>query len=195
MKRHNGPKGAELAARRKAAGLTQRQLAAKAEVGRTAVQYWEAAPHLDPRGWAVERMAEALGWYIPRPVFGTDTHARGGGVLSPFTDVDAWAARQLAAYREREAQRAARRRVPCGAKTRKGTPCRNKSEPGKRRCKFHGGLSTGARTPEGIERIRDTQRRRWAKARDKSVSASTDNQAPDPAVTRDLSKAPAHARP
>ena len=189
-----GPHGAELAARRKAAGLTQRQLAAKADVGRTAVQYWEAAPHLDPRGWAVSRMAEALGWVLG-PVVCTTTHARGHGLLDPFEAMDAWAARQLAAYREREAQRAARRRVRCGAKTRKGTPCRNKSEPGKRRCKFHGGLSTGARTPEGIERIRDAQRRRWARARDKSVSASTDNQAPDPAVNRDLSKAPAHARP
>ncbi|WP_342666561.1 HGGxSTG domain-containing protein [Gemmobacter nectariphilus] len=59
----------------------------------------------------------------------------------------------------------ARRRVPCGAKTRKGTPCRCKSEPGKRRCKFHGGLSTGAKTPEGRERIREAQRRRWERWR------------------------------
>ncbi len=50
MTPHTGPKGAELAARRKAAGLTQRQLAAKAGIGRPAVQYWEAAPPLDPRG-------------------------------------------------------------------------------------------------------------------------------------------------
>lgn len=162
-------------------------------MGRTAVQYWEAAPHLDPRGWAVGRMAGALGWAI-RPATDTITRTRGDEVLSPFADVDAWAERQLAAYRDREAQRAARRRVVCGAKTRKGASCRNKSEPGKRRCKFHGGLSTGARTPEGIERIRQAQRRRWAKARDRSVTAPTGNQAPDPAVTRDLSKA-AHARP
>lgn len=67
--------------------------------------------------------------------------------------------------REREAQRAAKRRVICGAKTRKGTACKVLSEPGKRRCKFHGGKSTGARTPEGIERIREVQRRRWAKWR------------------------------
>lgn len=161
----NTRSGAELAARRKAAGLTQRQLAAKAEVGRTAVQYWEAAPHLDLNGWAVQRMAEALGWYIPRPVFGSDTHARGDGQLSPFAAMDAWAERQLTAFREREAARAAKRRVVCGAKTRKCTPCRNKSEPGKRRCKFHGGMSTGARTPEGIERIREAQRRRWARVK------------------------------
>lgn len=74
------------------------------------------------------------------------------------------AAREEAAAR-REALHAARRRVLCRAKTRKGAPCRLKSEPGKRRCKFHGGKSTGARTPEGIERIREAQHRRWAKWR------------------------------
>jgi hypothetical protein len=40
----------------------------------------------------------------------------------------------------------------CGAKTRNGHPCRAKSEPGKRRCKWHGGCSTGPRTPEGRAR-------------------------------------------
>lgn len=188
--RHRGLAGAELAAQRKAKGWTQRQLAA---TGRTAVQYWEAAPHLDPRGWAVRRMAEALGWAV-WPASETTTHARGDGVLSLSERMEALAAAQLVAFKDREAQRAARCRVRCGARTRKGTACRNKSEPGKRRCKFHGGLSTGARTPKGIERIREAQRRRWAKARDKSAAAPTRNQAPDPAVTRDLSKAPSHAR-
>ena len=216
MTLHIGPSGAELAARRKAKGWTQRQLAEAAGVGRTAVQYWEAAPHLDPRGWATRRMAEALGWHLARfpaptragrgdtrhdtraggwsdrPASGTDTRPRGDGLLSPHAALDAWAEAQLAAFKEREAARAARRRVICGAKTRKGTPCRNKSEPGRRRCKFHGGRSTGARTPEGIERIREAQRRRWA--RDKSASALTAGQGPDPAVNRDIGARP-DARP
>ena len=51
----------------------------------------------------------------------------------------------------------------CGAKTRKGIPCKCKPLPGKRRCKFHGGLSTGPKTREGRERIAEAQRRRWAK--------------------------------
>ena len=50
----------------------------------------------------------------------------------------------------------------CGARTRKGTPCRCKPLPGKRRCKFHGGMSTGPKTPGGRERIAEAQRRRWA---------------------------------
>lgn len=191
----------------------------------------EYREHLDPRGWATRRMAEALGWYLARfhaaarkgrgqaphdtraggwavrPASGRDTRPRGGGLTDPVPAeiraqgdgllflspaMQAWAERQLAAFREREAQRAARRRVVCGAKTRKGTPCRNKSEPGRRRCKFHGGRSTGARTPEGIERIREAQRRRWAS--DKSASALTAGQGPDPAVTCEVVVAP-DARP
>jgi hypothetical protein len=41
----------------------------------------------------------------------------------------------------------------CGAKTRKGMPCRSAAMPNGR-CRMHGGMSTGAKTPEGIERIR-----------------------------------------
>ncbi|WP_156880311.1 HGGxSTG domain-containing protein [Thermomonas fusca] len=44
-------------------------------------------------------------------------------------------------------------RVQCGAKRhRDGQPCQAKSEPGKRRCRFHGGRSTGPKTPEGRAR-------------------------------------------
>src|SRR5438445_400377 len=41
----------------------------------------------------------------------------------------------------------------CGAKTRKGTRCQCPAMPNGR-CRLHGGLSTGPRTPEGIECIR-----------------------------------------
>jgi hypothetical protein len=54
----------------------------------------------------------------------------------------------------------------CGAKTRKGTPCQCLPVPGKRRCKFHGGLSTGPQTPEGRARIAEAQRRRWKRWRE-----------------------------
>ena len=46
--------------------------------------------------------------------------------------------------------------------TRKGTPCKLKSEPGRTRCKFHGGMSTGPKTQDGKERIAEAQRKRWA---------------------------------
>ncbi len=39
----------------------------------------------------------------------------------------------------------------CGAKTRRGTPCQRKALQN-RRCRNHGGMSTGPRTPEGRRR-------------------------------------------
>lgn len=41
----------------------------------------------------------------------------------------------------------------CGAQTRQRTACRGPAMKNGR-CKFHGGLSTGPRTPEGLERSR-----------------------------------------
>lgn len=60
---------------------------------------------------------------------------------------------------------AANRQVRCGAKTRRGTACMLKSEPGRRRCRFHGGKSTGAKTTEGRARIAEAQLKRWARWR------------------------------
>jgi hypothetical protein len=42
----------------------------------------------------------------------------------------------------------------CGARNRQGQPCRCPAMRGKRRCRLHGGKSPGARTKEGIHRIR-----------------------------------------
>lgn len=74
------------------------------------------------------------------------------------------------AWRRREALRDARRRVPCNAKTRRDSPCRNKSELGKKRCKFHGSMSTGPKTAKARERTAEAQRQRWAKWRDRNLS-------------------------
>jgi hypothetical protein len=57
------------------------------------------------------------------------------------------------------------RRPICAARNRQGRPCCNKVVPGKRRCRFHGGLSTGPRTPEGRARIAAAQKLRWANFR------------------------------
>ena len=42
----------------------------------------------------------------------------------------------------------------CGARTRAGRPCQAPAVTGKTRCRMHGGRSTGARTPEGLARLR-----------------------------------------
>jgi hypothetical protein len=52
-------------------------------------------------------------------------------------------------------------RPRCHARTRAGGACLVRPEPGKARCRFHGGLSTGPRTEEGRARIAEAQRRRW----------------------------------
>ena len=41
----------------------------------------------------------------------------------------------------------------CNAKTRKGTLCQKSALKGKKRCRLHGGLSTGPQTAEGKARI------------------------------------------
>ena len=43
----------------------------------------------------------------------------------------------------------AHRPIRCGAKTRSGAPCAKFAMEGKRRCRLHGGLSTGPRTSAG----------------------------------------------
>jgi hypothetical protein len=54
-----------------------------------------------------------------------------------------------------------KKRPICGACNRRGKPCAVRVEPGKRRCRFHGGLSTGPTTTDGKARIAEAQRRRW----------------------------------
>lgn len=50
----------------------------------------------------------------------------------------------------------------CGAKTRSGTPCRRAAEKNpvtglRKRCRLHGGLSTGPRTPAGKAKVAAAQ--------------------------------------
>ncbi|HME23426.1 MAG TPA: HGGxSTG domain-containing protein [Acetobacteraceae bacterium] len=54
----------------------------------------------------------------------------------------------------------------CGARTRRGDPCRSAAMPNGR-CRMHGGKSTGPRTAEGLERMRR------AKTKHGSYSAET----------------------
>jgi hypothetical protein len=53
----------------------------------------------------------------------------------------------------------------CGARSRRrgGKPCRAPAVRGKRRCRMHGGASTGPRTPEGLARSR---RAHWIHGRE-----------------------------
>lgn len=189
-----GPTGTALRAARKAAGLSQTALGEKAGIGRHAVSYWECKAHIDQRAWAVQRMAEAepriqtvlQDWFVNTRAYPmgvtsnssalpdnskSNTRAGDGSYIPIGIDahLEASLVREQLRTQEKEAKRLAHARAICGAKTtRKGTPCRNKSEPGRRRCKFHGGMSTGPRTKEGKARIAEAQRRRWAAWRARS---------------------------
>jgi transcriptional regulator with XRE-family HTH domain len=159
-----GPRitGAELRAHRKAAGLSQAELAKRAGVSRDAVGYWEAKEVVPTRHGAPFLFCEVLGLRVLSHHY---AHARGWGLTTPDpwqARLDALAEAQMGRWRARNAKRIAKQRVLCGAKTRKGKPCRNLSEPGRHRCKFHGGKSTGPKTAEGRAKIAEAQRRRWA---------------------------------
>ena len=179
--------GQELAAIRREAGMTQTQLARAAGIGRHAVSYWEQKPSADAWGWAPRQMFEVLAIRVV-PHINTSTRAGAPARHGVLPQLDRYIAEAIAReearlavkktakqarladrqnvtqdrLRAKEKVAQARRRVPCGAMTRKGQPCRMLSVPGRRRCKLHGGLSTGPRTAEGRERIAEAQRRRWA---------------------------------
>lgn len=89
-----------------------------------------------------------------RPEF-SDTNARAritsvGQATFRTSRADA-PAREISAVRE--FCHALKARVICGARRRRdGQACQALSEPGKRRCKWHGGCSTGPRTADGRAR-------------------------------------------
>lgn len=148
--------GAELRQARHAAGLSRRVLAALAGLHPDAVRYWERKPRLDLCGYAVVAMLTALGLddLSRRNLHASNrfTASRHGESLGATNARDGLLPRRgISSVHNR-----------CGARTRKGTPCRAKALPGKTRCKFHGGASTGPRTAEGRARIAEAQRKRWA---------------------------------
>ncbi len=147
--------GDELKALRLRGGLSRAALAKLAELHHDSVRYWERKAKVDLRGWAPDRILRALGrgdlvlrhTYPAWPCYGVfphSTRAWGGVLLSGEK------------YKKLGA---------CGARTRKGNPCRAMAINGKGRCKFHGGMSTGPKTVAGRARIAEAQRKRWAKMR------------------------------
>ena len=139
--------GAELAALRRTAQLSQTDLGRLAGIGRQAVSYWECKAVVDLRAYALRK----IGAVLSLPPIRTELRAGGGWGLSVPVSLRTPCAKTL--------------RKRCGAKTRKGTPCAAQSLPGKQRCKFHGGMSTGPKTIEGRDRIAQAQRTRWARQR------------------------------
>ena len=162
--------GSALRSCRREAGMTQKALAAAAGIHTNSVKYAERQTKR-LRGWASERMRLALvaaGVKIAEPI-------------RPFSPPASERRQWEAEWIERKMREAASRsalcsvtcsasaaeradpveRQPCGAKTRKGTSCLAMSVRGKKRCRLHGGLSTGPKTEAGRRRVAEAQRRRW----------------------------------
>lgn len=145
--------GDDLKQERVARKLSRRALAELCGIHMDTVRYWEGKPRLDLRGHAVKRMLEALGITWTEPPRQQSRLSHCGYFLAPLRARDG-------VLSHHGILRGPKR---CGAKTRKGTTCSAKPIPGKARCKFHGGLSTGPKTPEGRARIAEAQRRRWCR--------------------------------
>ena len=84
---------------------------------------------------------------------GQCAHLHKGSVAPGQPDASQARARAFDSGRCPTVNSAGQARVICGAKRRRdGEPCQGLSVPGKRRCKWHGGASTGPRTDEGRAR-------------------------------------------
>jgi DNA-binding XRE family transcriptional regulator len=138
--------GDELRAARKAAGWTQKELAARSGFTAQTVKYHERRKgRLD--GVAPSRFRdafEAAGVVLPEPPL-TFRPRHGNSIAALYFIPDC---------------KPHLPRLRCRARTRKGTPCRAMALPGKARCKFHGGMSTGPKSDAGKERIRQALKRR-----------------------------------
>lgn len=128
----------ELQRYRTAAGWSQATLAEKSGVHVQTVKYHERQKGRIG-GWAPQRFREAF---------------ENAGITAPKTPCKV-------AFLSAENSSNLTRPM-CGAKTRKGTPCKARPIPGRARCKLHGGCSTGPKTAEGRARIVAAQRARWA---------------------------------
>ena len=58
----------------------------------------------------------------------------------------------------------------CLAKTRRGTACQRPAYKHNERCGLHGGLSTGAKTAEGLKRISDANLKHGLMTKDKLIT-------------------------
>lgn len=146
--------GSELKKARTALNLSRRILACMTGLHPDTIRYWEQKLSVDTRGYAPGLIISALGLHMPEPPL--IRRLRPNSMLVNFATPKVRA-------RRGEIER-------CGAKTRKSTLCQCKPLPNKRRCKYHGGASTGSKTPEGRQRQSEAQHRRWTRWRESQAT-------------------------
>lgn len=142
--------GDELKQIRKVQKISRRVLAERCGLHPDTIRYWENKAQINYTGHGLKLIVEALG--LPPEIY-VRSHRRskfgyfsacsraGDGVLQHGSKVSP--------------------NNRCGARTRSGTLCQAKPAHGNRRCKFHGGMSTGPKSPKGRQKIAEAQRKRW----------------------------------
>lgn len=157
--------GKELAALRRRAGFSQSALAQSIGLSRQTVSYWERRPSLDGTNPTLQKIAKGLDpagrkqLLASRPGLGFVNLSFTAPVYAEQLNLI------FIAMAIRRATLSDMRRRTCGAMTRRSMECRLRTEPGRKRCRLHGGLSTGPLTAEGKARIAEAQRKRWAERR------------------------------
>ena len=148
--------GSELKKARTALNLSRRMLGGLVGLHPDTIRYWEQKPIVDTYGYAPRLIISALGLWLPEP-----------SLTKRLCSYDVFVnfATPATCARHGELER-------CGAKTRNGSPCQCKPMQHKRRCKYHGGASTGSKTPEGRLRQSQAQHRRWARWRESQAANS-----------------------
>jgi len=147
--------GIDLQAERAKSGFTQKQLAEKSGMHVHTIRYWEAKKDQESNGGmfstALNRMADAMD--IP-PLY--EDYAVRSDKERLSKEMLEW----LGLSWLHEKPKPARKRH-CGAGLSGGCKCRKSPVKTGYRCAQHGGLSTGPKTPAGIERIKQAQYKRW----------------------------------
>ena len=107
---------------------SQRELGRRAGLSHKTVQYWEAKQEVDMQAYAIKRIAKAFGWRISGHPSARARH----GVLNAKS-IKATSSEGFTSAPATGDTFTGGSRVTCGARTRMGTLCRAKSEPGRDR--------------------------------------------------------------
>ena len=164
--------GSDLKTLRQMSKLSRPKLAGTIRVHSDTIKYWENASRISDEDRVPNLILEVFGlsWKeakenfegtYPNQNLFTHTHAGAGARLGVYEN-----------YPEPGGRNAPKKpRIECGARTRTGGQCKAKVVDGKKRCRMHGGLSTGPKTVQGRKRISQTQTERWAKMRSRTNKA------------------------
>jgi len=152
--------GSDLKELRRMFGFSRRQLAIHIEVHPDTIRYWERKTLLSAYAKVPMQILQELGI----GVLDVSTVLRSVRFKRLITHLTIERPRELAEPTPEEGGAIGGNKISsCAAKTRTGSLCQAKPVPGRKRCRMHGGLSTGPKTEAGRMRISRAQKKRRAK--------------------------------